>query len=138
MQKKIKFILAFFIAYFLFLFLGVYVFGGFFMLVEEQIIFGLLKNNVNYKAFEFVVYCTGIVSVAAYLGCVVALLLVNQRVRALPVVASVIVLFLANLLRIMLVMLSEKVGIHRELHVISWFLMFFVVVLLIYLTFQKQ
>ncbi len=136
-KEKIRFIVAFFISYFLFLAIGVFVFGNFLVGLEEQIIYFLLKDSVNYQAFDFVVYCSGIVSVSAYLGVVVALRTIKEKISLKQVVASVIILFLLNLLRIMLVMLSEKIRLHNPLHVASWFLMLFVVVWLVKIGVQK-
>lgn len=136
-KEKIRFIVAFFISYFLFLAIGVFVFGNFLVGLEEQIIYFLLKDSVNYQAFDFVVYCSGIVSISAYLGVVVALRTIKEKISLKLVVASVIILFLLNLLRIMLVMLSEKIRLHNPLHVASWFLMLFVVVWLVKIGVQK-
>lgn len=136
-KEKIRFIVAFFISYFLFLAIGVFVFGNFLVGLEEQIIYFLLKDSVNYQAFDFVVYCSGIVSVSAYLGVVVALRTIKEKISLKQVVASVIILFLLNLLRIMLVMLSEKIRLHNPLHVVSWFVMLFVVVWLVKIGVQK-
>jgi len=137
-KEKIRFILVFFVSYFLLLAIGVFIFGNFLVGLEEKIIFWLLQNRVNYEAFDFVVYCSGIVSISAYLGVVIALKTIKQKMSWTPILLSIIVLFLVNLLRIMVVMLSEKVGWHQQTHIISWFLMLFVVVWLIKITFQKQ
>ena len=136
-KEKIRFILVFFVSYFLFLAIGVFIFGNFLIGLEEKLIFWFLGNGVNYNAFDFVVYCSGIVSISAYLGVVAALKTINQKMSGKVVVTSVFVLFLINLLRIMLVMLSERIGIHQELHIISWFLMLFVVVWLIKISYRK-
>ena len=136
-KEKIRFILVFFVSYFLLLAIGVFIFGNFLVGLEEQIIFWLLGNGVNYEAFDFVVYCSGIVSISAYLGVVVALKAIKQKTPLKLVVASVIILFLLNLLRIMLVMLSEKIGLHNPLHVASWFLMLFAIVWLVKIGVQK-
>jgi exosortase/archaeosortase family protein len=137
-KEKIRFILVFFISYFLFLAIGVFIFGNFLVGLEEKLIFWLLGNNVNYEAFDFVVYCSGIVSVSAYLGVIIALKTIKQKISNKAIAVSTIVLFLVNLLRIIVVMLSEKAGLHQELHIISWFLMLFVVVWLVKITSQKQ
>jgi exosortase/archaeosortase family protein len=107
--------------------IGVFVFGNALVGLEEKIIHFLLGNSVNYEAFEFVVYCSGIVSVSAYLGVIAGFLAIKQRVDCKMVWAGVILLFLINILRIMLVMLSEKVGWHHTTHVMSWFLMVLVI-----------
>lgn len=137
-KEKIRFIVAFFISYFLFLAISVFVFGNFLVGLEEQIIYFLLKDTVNYQAFDFVVYCSGIVSVSAYLGVVVALRTIKEKIDLKLVVASVIILFLLNILRIMVVMLSESWGLHEPLHVISWFVLLFVIVWLIKISLKKS
>lgn len=137
-KEKIRFILVFFVSYFLLLAIGVFIFGNLLIGLEEQIIYVLLKDAVNYEAFDFVVYCSGIVSISAYLGVVVALKAIKQKLSWTPILLSIIVLFLVNLLRIIVVMLSEKVGWHQQMHILSWFLMLFVVVWLVKITFQKQ
>lgn len=137
-KERIRFIVAFFISYFLFLAISVFVFGNFLVGLEEQIIYFLLKDTVNYQAFDFVVYCSGIVSVSAYLGVVVALRTIKEKIDLKLVVASVIILFLLNILRIMVVMLSESWELHEPLHVISWFVMLFVIVWLIKISLKKS
>ena len=136
-KEKIRFILVFFVSYFLLLAVGVFIFGNFLVGLEEKLIFWLLGNGVNYEAFDFVVYCSGIVSISAYLGVVVALKAIKQKQSWTPILLSIIVLFLVNLLRIMIVMLSEKGGLHQQTHIISWFLMLFVVVWLVKIGVQK-
>ncbi len=130
-KQKIKFIVVFIVIYALLLLIGVFVFGNVLVGLEEKIIHFLLGNSVNYEAFEFVVYCSGIVSVSAYLGVISGFLAIKQKVKSKMVWVGVILLFLINILRIMLVMLSEKVGWHHTTHVMSWFLMVFVILWLI-------
>lgn len=136
-KEKIRFILIFFVSYFLLLAIGVFIFGNFLVGLEEQIIYFLLGNTVNYEAFDFVVYCSGIVSVSAYLGVIIALRSIKQKIELKLTLACVIILFLVNSLRIMLVMLSEKIGLHEPLHVISWFLMLFMILWLIKISYRK-
>lgn len=130
-KQKIKFIVVFIVIYALLLLIGVFVFGNVLVGLEKKIIHFLLGNSVNYEAFEFVVYCSGIVSVSAYLGVIAGFLAIKQKVKSKMVWVGVILLFLINILRIMLVMLSEKVGWHHTTHVMSWFLMVFVILWLI-------
>lgn len=122
-KQKIQFLVVFIVAYALLLLIGIFVFGKMLVGVEEKIIRLLLGNSVNYEAFDFVVYCSGIVSVSAYLGVITGFLATKHKVNYKVVLASVLLLFFINLLRIMLVMLSEKIGWHHSVHVISWFLM---------------
>ncbi|HPV66100.1 MAG TPA: hypothetical protein PK655_01455 [archaeon] len=130
-KQKIKFIVVFIVIYALLLLIGVFVFGNVLVGLEEKIIHLLLGNSVNYEAFEFVVYCSGIVSVSAYLGVISGFLAIKQKVKSKMVWVGVILLFLINILRIMLVMLSERAGWHHTTHVMSWFLMVFVILWLI-------
>lgn len=137
-KQKIKFILVFAAAYALLLLLGVFVFGSLLVGIEEKIIHLLLGSSVNYQAFDFVVYCSGIVSVSAYLGVIAGFLALKQKTNYKVVLASVLLLFLINLLRIMLVMLSEKIGWHQGVHMMSWFLMALVIVWLIKISMKKK
>lgn len=137
-KQKIKFILAFAVAYTLLLLLGVFVFGSLLVGIEEKIIHLLLCSSVNYSAFDFVVYCSGIVSVSAYLGVIAGFRVVKQKTNYKVVLASILLLFLINILRIMLVMLSEKIGWHQTVHVISWFLMALVIVWLIKISAKRK
>ncbi|MFA5745314.1 MAG: hypothetical protein WCX82_00745 [archaeon] len=136
-KEKIIFIVSFVVAYALLLLLGVYVFGNFLVSGEEKIVHLILQNSVNYQAFDFVVYCSGIVSISAYLGVVIGFWVVTVKPKLKLVLASVIVLLLVNLLRIIAVMLSEKIGIEEPLHVFSWFLMGAVIVWLIKISYKK-
>lgn len=122
-KQKIKFLVVFIVAYALLLLLGIFIFGKVLVGVEEKIIRLILGTSVNYKAFDFVVYCSGIVSVSAYLGVITGFLATKHKVNYKVVLASVLLLFFINLLRIMLVMLAEKIGWQHSVHVISWFLM---------------
>ncbi|HOZ35806.1 MAG TPA: hypothetical protein PLK55_02385 [archaeon] len=137
-KQKIKFILVFIVAYALLLLLGVFVFGSLLVGLEEKLIHLLLGSSVNYGAFDFVVYCSGIVSVSAYLGVIVGFLAIKQKINHKVVLVGILLLFLINLLRIMLVMLSEKIGWHNGVHVISWFLMLFMILWLIKISMEKK
>lgn len=138
-KQKIKIILKFSFLYFLMLFVLVFIFGNYLLGIEEKIIYFLLKENINYEAFEFVVYCSGVVSVSAYLAGVISLTnKENLKERVKPVVVSVILLFMINLLRIIVVMLSEKLNLQHTVHIISWFFMLFVVVYLIEISLREK
>lgn len=136
-KQKIRFIFIFAATYALLLLLGIFVFGNILIAIEEKTIHLILGNFVNYQAFDFVVYCSGIVSIAAYLGVIVGFLAIKQKLNKRLVWISVILLYLINLLRIIIVMLSEKIGLHKELHVFSWFLMALVIVWLIKISTKK-
>jgi exosortase/archaeosortase family protein len=127
-KDKIIFVISFAVFYSLLLILGILVFGNLLLGIEEKIIYLLLGNSVNYNAFDFVVYCSGIVSIAAYLGVIFGFLVVRIKPVLKVVIASIILLWVINLLRIIIVLLSEKIGLERSTHVLSWFLMGAVVV----------
>ncbi len=127
-KEKAKFIVVFFASYFLLLGVTIYAFGDWLASSEENLIIALLGKTVNYSAFEFVPYCSGLVSVSAYLGVCMALLSIKQKVLARRVVIGVGILFLANVLRLIAVLLSEKIGLVQGVHVFSWFFMFVVIV----------
>lgn len=137
-KQKIKFILVFAIAYALLLLLGVFVFGSLLVGLEEKLVHLLLGNYVNYQVFDFVVYCSGIVSVSAYLGVIVGFWVIKQKTNYKVVLVSIILLFVINLLRIIVVMLSEKIGWHQSVHVMSWFFMALVIVWLIKISMKKK
>jgi len=136
-KDKLIFIISFVITYYLLLLLGVYVFGNFLVRIEEQLIHLVLRNSVNYQAFDFVVYCSGIVSISAYLGVVIGFWIVNVKPKLKLVLASAVVLLLVNILRIIAVMLSEKIGVEELLHVASWFLMGALIIWLIKISYKK-
>jgi len=127
-KEKARFIVVFFASYFLLLGVTIYALGDWLASSEGNLIIALLGKTVNYSAFEFVSYCSGLVSVSAYLGVCMALISIKQKVLARRVAIGVGILFLANILRLIAVLLSEKIGIVQVVHVLSWFFMFVVIV----------
>ncbi len=130
-KEKIIFIVGFIIAYALLLLLGVYVFGNILVGIEESLIKLVLRDIVNYNNFEFVIYCSGIVSISTYLAVIAGFLAITIKPEAKVVVASVILLWLVNLIRIIVVMLADNIGIANIVHVFSWFFTAAIVVWLV-------
>lgn len=137
-KDKMLFVISFAIFYALLLIIGIFVFGNFLVNIDETIIRFILRDFVNYEAFEFVVYCSGIVSISAYLGVIFGFLMIRIKPVLKVVLASTILLWSINILRIIIVMLSEKLGWHQALHITSWFFMGAVVVWLIKISILKK
>jgi len=133
-KEKLNFIFVFIITYTLLLLLGIYVFGNTLLGFEENLIHLVLGNFVNYSNFSFVVYCSGIVSMAAYLGVIAGFLAIRLKILYKVVIANIIVLWLINLFRIIAVMLSDTIGLTKIIHIFSWFFMAIIIIWMIEIT----
>jgi exosortase/archaeosortase family protein len=106
----------------------------------EMIIRSIFKDLINYEAFIFVPICSGVISISIYLSIVFSWKYAfKKKVRYMVVVGSVLFLWLANLLRLVMVLFSEKVGLTfaKTMHVTSWFLIGAIILYLSLNSFKK-
>ncbi len=106
----------------------------------EMIIRGIFNDLINYDAFVFVPICSGVISASIYLSIVFSWKYAfKKKVRYLVVVGSLLFLQLANLLRLVLVLFSEKAGLTfaKSMHVASWFLIGAIILYLSLNSFKK-
>lgn len=86
-----------------------------------KIIFG---NYFNYQVFVFVPLCSGLMSVCIFLSVLIAYSLAyKKKVKINLSFFGVLFLLMANFLRLILVLLSEKVSFlfAKVMHVLLWF-----------------
>jgi exosortase/archaeosortase family protein len=106
----------------------------------EMIIRNIFNDLINYEAFVFVPICSGVISTSIYLSIVFSWKYAfKKKVKYMVVVGSVLFLWLANLLRLVLVLFSEKVGLAfaKTMHVASWFLIGAIILYLSLNSFKK-
>ncbi len=123
-NKKIKFILYFIISFIVFLFIGLKVLAQPLIHLQVLLIKIIFGSFFNYLSFVFVPECSGIVSISAYLSIILAFKLVKIKASTEIVLKSVLFLFIINIIRLIVVLFSEKISfVFAEIvHIISWFI----------------
>jgi exosortase/archaeosortase family protein len=102
-----------------------------------KIVFG---NFFNYQAFIFVPECSGVISIAIYLGIVIAAKITYyKKIDIKRLLGSINLLLLANFIRLLIVLSSEKLSLSvaKVTHVVFWFLMGLVILYLAMKSFRK-
>ncbi len=137
LKEKIKFVLYFVVYYFVLLVFGLYVVGPFLMDLQYRLL-DLIFKDISTQ-LVFVAHCSGIISIVTYLSVVLALLTINKRVIFKKIVTSVLLLLLYNLFRLSVIVWVAKKSIEQAntTHVVSWFLVFGLLILLILKDFKK-
>jgi hypothetical protein len=91
----------------------------------EYIIKHLFGNLFNYQAFIFVPVCSGVISLSIYLGIIIAgKIAYLKKVKIKSVLYTVLLLWLVNLLRLIIVLSAEKLSLTlaKITHIVSWFI----------------
>jgi len=132
-KEKISFIVAFIISYFFLLTLGLAFFGKSLINIEIELIKLILSTPINYDSFVFVAECSGIVAISCYLAIIIGLYIIKQyrkNIKWINVIYSCIFLFIWNIIRIVLVLLSERISFSfaEVTHVLFWFVTFILIV----------
>jgi len=142
-KEKITFIIAFILAYFLLLTLGLALFGKGLMNFEIGIIKSIISTQINYDSFVFVGECSGIVAISCYLAIIIGLFVIKQyrkNIKWITVIYSCIILFIWNIIRIVIVLLSERISFSfaEVSHVLLWFVTFLIIVWLTIKSLRKK
>lgn len=92
----------------------------------EYLIKSIFKNAFNYSAFLFVPICSGVISKSTYLSVVFSFnLSYKKKISLKMLLTSIILIWIANFLRIVFVLWSEKIShsFANTTHILSWFFM---------------
>jgi len=142
-KEKISFIITFIISYFLLLTIGLAFFGKALINLEIDIIKSILCISINYDSFVFVGECSGVVAISCYLAIILGLYIIKQyrkNIKWINVLYFCILLFIWNIIRIVLVLLSERISFSfaKVAHVIFWFVTFLIIVWLTIKSVKKK
>jgi exosortase/archaeosortase family protein len=125
LNEKIKFIIYFILIFIVFLFVGLNFFAIQLIDFQVMLIKNILGSIFNYASFIFVAECSGIISISVYLSVILALVAIKIKVNRKMILISIICLFLINILRLIIILASEKVSLlcAQIIHTLSWFLL---------------
>lgn len=133
-KKKIKFIVFFIISYILLIIL-LNPIGQKLVLLQKDLIYLIFGNYFNYQNFVFVPFCSGLVSISAFVSVIIGLKVIKIKTNNLIAFLSIIFLFLINIFRLILILLIEKISnsilLTEITHIFSWFFMAVIILLLI-------
>lgn len=140
-RKLIIFLIGFILIYFILSFILLKTIATPIVSLWEYIIKGIFKDYFNYEPFIFVPICSGVISISVYLGIIISSKIAKiKKIEIKWVLLSVLLIWLANFLRIILVLWSEKLGLvfTKITHNLSWFLVGAVILYLALKTFKKE
>ncbi len=107
----------------------------------EYLIKSIFDNFFNYEPFIFVPVCSGVISIAIYLGITFAgKISFKKKLDIKWVLFSVLLIWIVNFLRLLLVLLAEKISLQvaKITHVASWFVVGLIIHSLVLKTFEKK
>ncbi len=138
--EKIKFVIWFVVLYSVLLTIGLKLIGKMLIKIDVWIIERVLGNIINYNSFVFVPECSGVVAISAYLAIVIALMITKYRLNWKCIIGSMIILGIWNLIRIIIVVYSEKISfsLAKVLHVVFWFITGIIIMLLAIKSLKKK
>lgn len=123
-NKKYLFLIYFIIFYVILSFLLLKTIASPLINLWEYLIKYIFSDYFNYSSFIFVPACSGVISISIYLAIVFAIKYsFLKKVNYKMLFLSVLLLWLINFLRILLVLWTEKASfaLAKTTHVISWF-----------------
>jgi|GEM_PF-938876 len=138
--EKINFIAWFVAIYSVLLIIGLNLFGKALVGIDVWIIKKIFGNIINYNTIMFVPECSGVVAVSAYLAIVLSLIILKYKLKWKCIVGFVLLLEFWNLVRIVIVIYSEKVSflLAQVTHVIFWFITGIIIILLTIKSIKKN
>lgn len=107
----------------------------------EYLIKSVFGNFFNYEPFIFVPVCSGVISIAIYLGIIFAgKISFKKKIDIKWALLSVLLIWLANFLRLLLVLLVEKISLQvsKITHIASWFVIGLIILYLALISFKKK
>jgi len=145
-NQKSKFIISFFIFYsallliFLKLSINNQLISNYLLLFEKNILYLINHALLSTQAFVLVPECSGVVSISVYLALVFALASIKRFTNWLIVIKNILIIWLANLLRILIILLigESNLSLAKVLHVILWFILGLLVFWLVYINEKKK
>ncbi len=133
-KKTINFIIYFTIIYTLLSFIFLKTIATPLINLWEYLIRSIFGDFLNYEPFIFVPICSGVISISVYIGIITSSkITLNKNSKIKWVLSSVLLLWVANFLRILLVLLAEKISlsVSKIAHILFWFTMGLVILYLI-------
>ncbi|HOD89906.1 MAG TPA: hypothetical protein PKK56_02405 [archaeon] len=124
-KQKINFIIYFCLFYTISLILIFKIIGQPIMDFEINLIKNIFGNTLNYTPFLFAPFCSGLVGISIYLTIIFSLGITKiYKIKPIKTIIYTITLYLINIIRLIIVLLSEKINIEfaQTIHVISWFI----------------
>lgn len=145
-NQKSKFIISFFIFYsvllliFLKLSINNQLISNYLLLFEKNILYLINHALLSTQAFVLVPECSGVVSISVYLALVFALASIKRFTNWLIVIKNILIIWLANLLRILIILLigESNLSLAKVLHVILWFILGLLVFWLVYINEKRK
>lgn len=101
----------------------------------------IFKNYFNYAAFIFVPICSGVISKSIYLSIILSIKIAfKTKIKIKWVLLSIIFIWVANLLRILIVLFVEKTSysLAKTTHIVFWFIMGLIILGLSLKTIKKE
>jgi exosortase/archaeosortase family protein len=131
-NKRLRFVFYFMVFYFVFLFFGLSFIGPFLINIQYKLIELLFKENIS-SQLVFVSHCSGVVSLATYLAIVASFSFLKIKTSFKKIIFSCVVLLFYNVLRLLLIVYLATISLfYAEVaHVVSWFIVFIIIILLI-------
>jgi len=125
-KKILLFVITFAVCYGLFIFLGINIFGQL-SEIEELVIKEVIGDSAGTDYFVFVVYCSGIVTISAYLAMLFSLIACKfiKKIRLHWFAISLISILIINIFRIITIIYAGTLAIWLAeiVHIVSWFYM---------------
>jgi len=145
-NQKSKFIISFFIFYsvllliFLKLSVNNQLISNYLLLFEKNILYLINHALLSTQAFVLVPECSVVVSISVYLALVFALASIKRFTNWLIVIKNILIIWLANLLRILIILLigESNLSLAKVLHVILWFILGLLVFWLVYINEKRK
>lgn len=140
-KKLLMFVIYFTVIYSLLSFIFLKTIASPLINLWEYLIRGIFGDFFNYEPFIFVPICSGVISISVYLGLIISVNYSLKKKNDIKwVLLSVILIWVANFLRLLLVLVAEKISMTfaKAAHVLSWFLMGAVILYLALKTFKKK
>ena len=131
---KIKFVISFIISYILLIIL-LNPIGQKLVLFQKDLIYLLFGDYLNYQNFVFVPFCSGLISLSVYFSVIIGLKIIKIKTKNSIIFLSIASLLLINILRLILILVIEKISnsilLTEITHIFSWFFMAVIILLLI-------
>jgi exosortase/archaeosortase family protein len=139
----LKFVILFTLFYGLLLVIGINLLGTF-ATAEEQLIRNIIGNAVDLENYSFVIYCSGIVTLAVYLATLLSIIASKIkptiRINTKWVIISIVAILLINILRVIAIISAGELSqtFAEVIHVMSWFWMGVLAIYLVLKTISKN
>ncbi len=107
----------------------------------EFVIKNIFKETLNYAPFVFVPICSGVISISIYISIVFSSKIAFKKILDYTRVLEVVLfMWFINLLRLVIVLGSEKISLEvaKTTHILSWFVVGVIILYLSLKTFKER